>query len=141
MKNKKLLMGIVGVLLLAACAGVYVLLFVSDSADAAEEAPPEPAAIVKLDPFLTNIADQRRARVEVALAIAPIDRSAEVQADPLLLARLRDRVLTMLASRTYEELTSASGKESFRAKIREAAQEIIAEGEVQEALFVDFVVQ
>jgi flagellar FliL protein len=142
MTKKKLLIGILTVVLLGGGAAAYTFLFGPDPAEAAEEGiPPEPAAIVELDPFITNIADERRARVQVALAVAPISRAEEIQADPLLVARLRDRVLTMLAARTYQELSSLSGKEDFRQKVRTAAQQVIADGEVQEALFVDFVIQ
>ncbi len=139
MKNKKLLIGLAAVLLIGGAAGVYFFLFASNAAD--EDAPPEPAALVELAPFLTNIADQHKARIEVALAVAPLGLSEVIAADPLLVARLRDKILTMLAARTYEELNSPAGKEGLREKIRAAAQEIITEGEVQEALFVDFVVQ
>jgi flagellar FliL protein len=140
--RKKLLIGILAVVLFTGGGAAYYFLFGPNPAEAAEEEiPPEPAAIVELDPFVTNIADERRARVQVALAVAPISRSAEVQADPLLVARLRDKILTMLAARTYEELTSPLGKEDFRKKVQLAAQQVIAEGDVQEALFVDFVIQ
>ncbi|MDA0204907.1 MAG: flagellar basal body-associated FliL family protein [Acidobacteria bacterium] len=94
-----------------------------------------------LDPFVTNLADERRARVQVALAVAPVSRSGEVQADALLVARLRDKILTMLAARASEELSSPKGKEDFRKQVQIAAQQVIADGEVQEALFVDFVIQ
>jgi flagellar FliL protein len=142
MKNKKLLTGILAVVLLAGGGTAYYFQFGPYQGEAAkEEIPPEPAAIVKLDPFVTNIADDRRARVEMALAVAPISRSAEVQADPLLVARLRDKILTMLAAGTYDELSSPKGKEDFRKKVQIAAQQLIADGEVQEALFVDFVIQ
>ena len=79
--------------------------------------------------------------VQVALAVAPISRAEEVQENLLLVARLRDKVLTMLAERTSEELGSPAGKEDFRKKLRIAAQRVIADGEVQEALIVDFVIQ
>ena len=142
MKNKKLLIGLLAVALLAGGGAGYYFLFGSTPAEAAQEStPPEPAAIVNLDPFVTNVADDRRARVQVALAVAPISRATEVEADPLLVARVRDKILTMLAARTSEELTSPLGKEDFRKEVQLAAQLVIAEGEVQEALFVDFVIQ
>lgn len=148
MKNKKLLIGVAALVLIGGGAGAYFFLFAPEGAEAAaEEAPPEPAALVELAPFLTNIADQRKARVEVALAVAPIDLSETIAADPLLIAQLRDKILTMLAARTYEELSSPKGKEGFREKVRVSAQKILSdadpesEADVQEALFVDFVIQ
>lgn len=140
--KKKLLIGMLTLALLAGIGAAYYFSFGPNPAEAAEEAlPPGPAAIVQLDPFVTNIADERRARVQVALAVAPVSRAGEVQADPLLVARLRDKVLTMLSARTYEELSDPRGKEDFRQNVRTAAQKMIADGEVQEALFVDFVIQ
>jgi flagellar FliL protein len=140
--KKKLLIGILAVVLLTGGGAAYYFLFGPNPAEAAqEEVPAEPAAIVQLDPFVTNIADERRARLQVALAVAPVGRAAEVMADPLLVARLRDKVLTMLAARTSGELGSPLGKENFRKQVRLAAQQLIADGEVQEALFVDFVIQ
>jgi len=140
--KKKLLIGLLAVGLIAGVGVAYYDLFGPNPAEASDEGiPREPAAIVELEPFVTNLADERRARVEVALAVAPINRAGEVQGDPLLVARLRDKILTMLAVRTYEELISPAGKENFRQKVRIAAQQLIADGEVQEALFVDFVIQ
>ena len=124
MKNKKLLIGLLAVALLAGGGAGCYFLFGSKPAEAAEEVtPPEPAAIVNLDPFITNIADDRRARVQVALAVAPISRAAAVQDDPLLVARMRDKILTMLAARTSKELTSPLGREDFRKKAQFAAQQ------------------
>ena len=89
MKNKKLLIGLAAVLLIGGATGAYFLLFGSNAAD--EDAPPEPAALVELAPFLTNIADQHKARIEVALAVAPLGLSEVIAADPLLVARLPTR--------------------------------------------------
>lgn len=142
MKNNKLLIWILTAVLLAGGGAAYYFLVGPDPAEAAVEGiPTDLAAIVNLDPFVTNIADEHRARVQVALAVSPASRSREVQADTLLIARLRDKILTMLAASTYEELSSPQGKEGFRKKIQIAAQQAVAEGDVQEALFVDFVVQ
>lgn len=148
MMDKKMLIGVATLVLIGGGAGAYFSLFAPKAAEAtAEKAPSEPAALVELAPFLTNIADRRKARVEMALAVAPIGLSEEIAADPLLVAQLRDRILTMLAARTYEDLSSPAGKEGFREKIRVSAQRILTdadlgdEAEVQEALFVDFVIQ
>lgn len=140
--KKRLLVGSLAVTLLAGGGAAHYFLFGPKPAEAAGEAHPfEPPAIVQLDPFLTNIAGERRARVQVALAVSPAVRAEEIQADPLLVARLRDKILTMLAATRYEELNSPAGKEAFRNQVRNAAQQVIRDGSVQEALFVDFVIQ
>ena len=57
------------------------------------------------------------------------------------MARLRDRILTLLTSKTYRELNDANGKELFRKEILDRLNPLLESGEVKEVLFSDFVVQ
>ena len=100
--------------------------------------------VLEMETFLTNINDpagERHARLGVKLAITPEEQVAEIKADPLLMARLRDRILTLLTSKTYRQLNEAKGKELFRKQIIERLNPLLESGEVKEVLFSDFVVQ
>ena len=100
--------------------------------------------VLEMETFLTNINDpagERHARLGIKLAITPEEQVAEIKADPLLMARLRDRILTLLTSKTYGQLNDAKGKELFRKEIRERLNPLLESGEVKEVLFSDFVVQ
>jgi flagellar FliL protein len=102
------------------------------------------AGVVQMDPFLVNINDpsgDRYVKVTLRLAVAPNELATKVGEDALLQARMRDRVLTLLTSKTVEELISPLGKEGFRREIQENLKPLIDKGEVQEVLFADFVVQ
>ena len=97
-----------------------------------------------METFATNINDPvgaRHARLRIKLAITPEEQVAEIKADLLLMARLRDRILTLLTSKTYRQLNDAKGKEVFRKEIRERLNPLLEKGEVKEVLFSDFVVQ
>ena len=111
--------------------------------EAGDEAE-QTVGVLEMETFLTNINDpagERHARVSVKLAIAPEEQVAETKADPLLMARLRDRILTLLTSKTYRQLNDAKGKELFRKEIRERLNPLLESGEVKEVLFSDFVEQ
>ena len=72
----------------------------SEAGDQAEQT----IGVLEMETFLTNINDpegQRHARLRVKLAVVPEERVAEIKADALLMARLRDRILTLLTSKTY----------------------------------------
>ncbi len=100
--------------------------------------------VLEMETFLTNINDPvgaRHARLRIKLAIVPEEQVAEIKADFLLMARLRDRILTLLTSKTYRQLNDAKGKEVFRKEILERLNPLLEKGEVKEVLFSDFVVQ
>ena len=100
--------------------------------------------IVEMETFLTNINDasgERYAKLQLKLAVSPEEKVLEVTKDALLMARLRDQVLTLISSKTFEELSDPEGKESFRSEIRERLSPLVEGGEVKEVLFAEFVVQ
>jgi len=144
--NKTVLIAVAAVVLIGGGAGAayYLGYFGSAEAEAAETPVDAPAALLSLEPFLTNINEgggERYARVSVQLAVSPEEKVAEIEADALLLARLRDVVLTQLSSKSYTELSDSGGKDVFRKELREKLQPLVSEATVEEVLFADFVVQ
>ncbi len=116
----------------------------SESDGEAGDEVEQAVGVLEMETFLTNINDpagERHARLGVKLAITPEEQVAEIKADPLLMARLRDRILTLLTSKTYRQLNEAKGKELFRKQIIERLNPLLESGEVKEVLFSDFVVQ
>lgn len=168
LKNKFVLIGL-AVLLLGGGAGAFFLTRgkaepekESASADkhgkeGKSEKPGTPPALVDLETFLVNLADDggdRYAKVSIKLAVHPAEVASVVKEDELARARLRDRILTVLAAKTYEELSTPLGKEGLRKELQVQLQPLLAavlEGEgkakdeepvsIEELLFGDFVVQ
>ena len=131
----------VGILLVA-----VMMAFAAGCGDEEEEDEKveETIGILEMETFLTNINDpsgERYAKLQVKLAVSPQEKAAEVTGDALLMAKLRDQVLTLLSSKTFEELSDPEGKEGFRGEIQERLSPLVEGGEVKEVLFAEFVVQ
>ena len=113
--------------------------------DDEEEAEVEAkAGILEMETFLTNInhsAGDRYAKLQLKLAIAPDTRAAEIQEDAVVMARLRDQVLTLLSSKTPKDLADVEGKARLRNEIRQKLAPLIEDAELKEVLFSEFVVQ
>ncbi len=102
------------------------------------------AGILEMETFLTNInhpSGDRYAKLKLKLAVAPDTRAAEIQEDAVVMARLRDQVLTLLSSKTPKDLGDAEAKAGFRNEIREKLAPLIEDAELREVLFSEFVVQ
>ena len=108
----------------------------------ADEPVEPPAGILEMETLLTNINDpDRHARVQVKLAVAPESRIADIKGDAVLMARLRDKVITLLTSKTYKDLAGPQGKQTFREEIQTELSPLIEEADLKEVLFADFVVE
>jgi flagellar FliL protein len=149
MSKKTIIISAVGALVLlgAGLGGGYYLTtsgtLGADAEAAGPEPEPETLGVIELEPFLTNIGagGKRHARVSIKLAVSPEERAAEITEDTLAVARLRDLVLTLLTSKSLEDLASPEGKAALRKEIAEKATAVIEPGTVKEALFGEFVVQ
>ena len=144
MSKKLLIMIAGGVVLLGGGGGAAYYLTQSDDPEAVVEEVEEPAGLLELEQFLTNVHDpsgERYARLTVKLAIVPRPRADEIKADSLVMARMRDGVLTLITGKTFEELSDPAGKEIFRAEIQQRLNSLVEDGRIREVLFSDFVVQ
>ena len=145
MNKKTIIIAAAVVVVLAAGGGAAYTFLSGDSAEAAVEALAKPSiGLIEMETFLTNINDPRskhHARLQLKIAVAPEEAADAIKADPLLMARMRDQVLTLLTAKTFDELSQSEGKETFRKEIVERLSPLVHSGEVKEILFSDFVVQ
>ena len=145
--NKMIIIGAAAAVLVAGGGGAYYFLAGGDTeAEAAEieVEVEEPAGVLELDTFLTNLKDpagKHHARVQIQLAITPDTAIAEIEASPIVLIRVRDQVLSLINSKTPMELGSAEGKETFRGEIANSLAPLITQGKIKEVFFSDFVVK
>lgn len=150
-KSKKMLFIILFAVVAAGGGGAAFFMTKGDAApppggQVAEVAAPveEKAGLIPLDSFLVNLADERGERymkVTMRLTVAPESVADEIKEQDLELARIRDRVLTVLMSKTFEEMVNPLGKESLRLEIQAQTDSLIESGEVRDVLFSEFVVQ
>lgn len=145
--NKKIIMIVAAVLVLGGGGAAWYFLMGPGAAVEAAEAvppPPPPPGLLEMEEFLANLNDpggDHYAKLKVTLAITPPESIPTITEDPLVMARLRDRILTLLTGKTFEDLTSPEGKEKFRQEILDGISEIMTGAELKEVLFSDFIVQ
>lgn len=141
--SKKTIIMAAGLVLLGGGGGAAYYFTQVKPAEATVE-PEKPIGIYEMEQFLVNIrsgSGDRFARLTVKLAVAPDAAVDEIKEDPLLTARLRDKVLTLLTAKSFSELNNPEGKEAFRAEIAALIAPLLKEAEIKEVLFGDFVVQ
>lgn len=116
-------------------------------ADAAGSTPAEVEhvpGVVAVEPIVVALADaagDRYLRCTVRIVLDRREEAARVEADPLLEARLRDRVLSVLGARTAEELSAPTGRDVLEAKIIEGVGPLFTEARVLDVYFTEFLLQ
>lgn len=147
MKKKKLIIIVAAVVVLLGGGGAAAF-FMMGGEEGEEEVVEvkEPPGVLELDSFVVNITEggsERIAKVNLNLTVSPAELAAILAADTLLLARIRDRTLTLLSAKSYEELVTPLGKESLRREMKARLGPLVEEheGEIEDVLFSEFMVQ
>jgi flagellar FliL protein len=144
-KKKSPLMIIVAVAVLAAGAaggGAWFFLRNTGPAPVVEKKLSE-HGLVKMEPFVVNLADegnQRFLRASIQLVVEDEAEALEFEEKPVLVMGARSAIVNTLTEQTSEHLASVEGK----AELREALKEKVSEAlklEVVDVLFSDFVIQ
>jgi len=100
--------------------------------------------VMNLEAFLVNLADMESTRflkVTFRLGLDNAKSGEEYTSDPVILAATRDKIITLLSTKTAEELLTREGKARLRNEIREQVNSVLPEGKVVEVFIMDFVVQ
>lgn len=97
-----------------------------------------------LDPFLVNLADQESTRfvkVTLRLGLDQAGLGERLAEDQVVVAATRDKIISILTTRTSEQILSSEGKDKLRAEIRDSVNPLLPRGKVVEVYIMDFVVQ
>jgi flagellar FliL protein len=109
---------------------------------AAAPAKKEVKATLNLDPFLVNLADKEEVRfVKVTFQLGLEEAPKESSGHGVFIAQTRDAIISLLGSKTSEQILTTEGKEKLRAEVRDRVNAFLHEGKVVEVYIVDFVVQ
>jgi len=101
-------------------------------------------ATVNFEPFLVNLADKEASRyvkTSIRLLVANKESAETIAKGETLMPRMRDTILTLLSTKTAEEMTSNEGKERLKKEILEKVNEYLPEEGAEDVFFTDFVVQ
>ena len=95
-----------------------------------------------LDQFIVNLmssgSGKRYLKTSIALelSIAKLQAELDIKRDVL-----RDVIITILSSKTLEEVQTVRGKQALREEITERLNEFLVDGRISNVFFTEFVVQ
>lgn len=99
-------------------------------------------ATMALEPFLVNLADADEGRfVKGTFQLGLAEEPSEKEKDLVAIAAMRDSIITLLSSKTSNQILTSQGKDQLREEIRARVNTISPKIKVVEVFIVDFVVQ
>ena len=102
----------------------------------------EVKATLALDPFLVNLADREEIRfVKTTFQLGLAEEPKEEEKNSVVTASIRDSIISLLSSKTAEQILTPEGKDKLREEIRSRIRSIAPRMRVLEVYIVDFVVQ
>src|SRR5262245_61194077 len=143
--KKKFLMYGAGAVLLSSLigGGAYWWTARASAAEPAKEEAVE-RGLVKLEPFVVNLADvgvSRYLRVTLELLVHDAEQAEELEKSRVALTQARSAILELLTTQKSAELVKPEGKAALRQAIKDAVTHAVEHIEVIDVLFSDFVVQ
>ena len=94
-----------------------------------------------LDTMIVNLSDQggkRYLRVTMALELSDPDAVATIESR---LPQVRDAILMILPTKTYDDVSTTDGKITLRSQVMEKINNLMTKGRVNNIYFTEFVVQ
>jgi flagellar FliL protein len=109
---------------------------------ATEYADSDVKQVVELQPFIVNLSDTsdaRYLRMTVSLGIG--ESETPEKPNPLFTTKVRNAMISVLTTKTSEQVLSADGKAVLRKELLEAARSVSDEPQVIAIYITDFIVQ
>jgi len=95
-----------------------------------------------LEPFLVNLADADESRfVKGTFKLGLAEELSEKEDNTVAIAAMRDSIITLLSSKTADQILTSEGKNKLREEIRDRVNSVAPKMKVLEVFIVDFVVQ
>ncbi len=102
----------------------------------------EVKATLPLEPFLVNLADKENVRfLKATFQLGLAEKSGEEAKDPVSVAAMRDAIISILSSKTSDQILTPEGKDKLRDEIRGRLATIAPKMKIQEIFIVEFVIQ
>lgn len=99
-------------------------------------------AVLALDPFLVNLADAEESRfLKATFQLGLAEEATEEAKNTVVIAAVRDSIISLLSSKTADQILTSAGKEKLREEIRVRVNSISPKMKVLEVFIVDFVIQ
>jgi len=141
---KFILIALVALLVLGGGVAVWKMGVLAKAGEALKVAPKRSGKdigpILPLDTFIVNLSGQSKNYLKAKLELE-LDQEKTGAEINRRLPQLRDKILTTLSSKTFEEISSLEGKYQLRAELQSSLNEYLTTGKVTNIYFTDFIVQ
>ena len=97
--------------------------------------------MVPMEPFIVNLAQsdgKRFLKVSITLELSSAEVSPEINEN---LQKIKDSMLILLSSKTFEDVYSVQGKFKLKDEITPRVNRFLVLGHVKDAYFTEFVIQ
>ncbi|MDD5758826.1 MAG: flagellar basal body-associated FliL family protein [Desulfobulbaceae bacterium] len=148
-KKKGMLLIIIGVLVVVMGGGGFFAYtkfmapkpVISEEEQIKKEPEEKEGEVFALDPFLVNLSDPKGKRyLKVTVSLELPSPEAKAKAEKMV-PKMRDMVIMMLTSLSFEEVMTPEGKIRIREELYERFNLIMRPERVKGIFFTDFVVQ
>ncbi len=95
--------------------------------------------VVPLETFIVNLAESKGrkvAKVNIELELQGSEIAEEIDKRK---AQVRDIIIILLSSKTYDEVSTREGKEALRNEIKEQLNSFLTTGEISAVYFTEFI--
>lgn len=99
---------------------------------------------VPMDAFVVNLADpagDRFLKLTLRFVVNDAGIAEQLKSDDLVKARVRDKVISVLTSKMFSDISSTVGKEGLRRELIHDVNQVLPTEAIQEVLFVDLAIQ
>jgi flagellar protein FliL len=113
----------------------------TENAKETEGGAGEIGAIYELETFIVNLSDDsgnHYLKVKISLEMSKAELNLEIEKR---LPQFRDSILTLLSSKTVEDVKTLEGKAQIRAEVITMLNQYLKTGKISNVYFGDFIVQ
>jgi len=97
--------------------------------------------IYSMEPFVVNLADQdRRKYLKIRMSIESQEMMVNEEYEKRL-PQLRDMILTVLASKSYKDISDSEGKKRLREEMTSKLNQLLRRFQVKTIYFTEFMIQ
>jgi flagellar FliL protein len=104
----------------------------------------EKSAVLPLEPFVVNLADEdaaRYLRIKISLLVDDKSKVAQIAANQPLQQKVRDVILQSLTAKTSQEIMNEEGKNKLRHELQDKVALYFRDPKVVDVMFTEFVIQ
>ena len=95
--------------------------------------------VVPLETFIVNLAGskgRRVAKVNIELEVSKAEVQKEIEQRQ---AQVRDIIIMILSSKTYESVSSKEGKNQLRDEVKDTVNAFLSKGKIESVFFTEFI--